>query len=138
MNVSGGILTPHESDIWSGGRANDPIGNPTPPPAGSDAGAVRCPDGATLRGTPDPAGGGHCERRTHGWAATEDIADARRVAGVAGGNLDELKSMRPVIESWAKQLGCARVTLAGRKGWEKTFLKDEGYEPKWFMLSKEL
>lgn len=57
---------------------------------------------------------------------------------LAGGNLDELKSMRPVIESWAKQLGCVRVTLAGRKGWEKTFLKDEGYEPKWFMLSKEL
>jgi len=57
---------------------------------------------------------------------------------LAGGNLDELKAMRPVIESWAKSHGCTRVSLAGRKGWEKTFLKDEGYSPKWFILTKEL
>ena len=57
---------------------------------------------------------------------------------LAGGNLDELKMMRPYIEQWGKSIGCTRVTLAGRKGWERTFLKDEGYEPKWFVLSKEL
>lgn len=57
---------------------------------------------------------------------------------LAGGNLDELKAMRPVIDGWGKSIGCTRVTLAGRKGWERTFLKDEGYEPKWFILSKEL
>jgi hypothetical protein len=57
---------------------------------------------------------------------------------LAGGNLDELKMMRPHIEAWGKSIGCTRVTLAGRKGWERTFLKDEGYEPKWFVLSKEL
>lgn len=57
---------------------------------------------------------------------------------LAGGNLDELKTMRPHIEAWGKSIGCTRVTLAGRKGWERTFLKDEGYEPKWFVLSKEL
>ena len=57
---------------------------------------------------------------------------------LAGGNLDELKQMRPVIENWGRSVGCTRVTLAGRKGWERTFLKDEGYEPSWFILSKEL
>ena len=57
---------------------------------------------------------------------------------LAGGNLDELKQMRPVIEAWGKSVGCSRVSLAGRKGWAKTFLKDEGYEPKWFILAKEL
>ena len=57
---------------------------------------------------------------------------------LAGGNLDELKKMRPHIEAWGKSVGCTRVTLAGRKGWERTFLKDEGYEPQWFILSKEL
>lgn len=57
---------------------------------------------------------------------------------LAGGDLDELKAMRPYIELWGKQNGCTRVTLAGRKGWQKTFLRDEGYEPKWFILSKEL
>ena len=57
---------------------------------------------------------------------------------LAGGDLDELKLMRPHIERWGKSLGCTRVTLAGRKGWAKTFLRDEGYEPKWFILSKNL
>jgi hypothetical protein len=57
---------------------------------------------------------------------------------LAGGDLDELKMMRPLIESWGKSIGCTRVSLAGRPGWQKTFLKDEGYEPKWFILSKEL
>ena len=57
---------------------------------------------------------------------------------LAGGDLDELKLMRPHIERWGKSLGCTRVTLAGRQGWAKTFLLDEGYEPKWFILSKNL
>jgi len=57
---------------------------------------------------------------------------------LAGGNLDELKAMRPVIEGWGRSMGCSRVTLAGRKGWERTFLKDEGYKPEWFVLTKEL
>jgi len=57
---------------------------------------------------------------------------------LAGGDLDELKLMRPHIESWGKENGCTRVTLAGRKGWARTFLQDEGYAPKWHILSKEL
>jgi len=57
---------------------------------------------------------------------------------LAGGDLDELKVMRSHIEGWGKSVGCTRVTLAGRKGWERTFLKDEGYKPEWFILSKEL
>ena len=57
---------------------------------------------------------------------------------LAGGDLDELKLMRPMIEAWGKSVGCTRVTLAGRKGWERSFLKDEGYEPQWFVLAKEL
>ena len=57
---------------------------------------------------------------------------------LAGGDLDELQLMRPIIESWGKEIGCSRVSLAGRKGWERTFLKGEGYEPKWFILCKDL
>ena len=57
---------------------------------------------------------------------------------LAGGDLDELSRMRPMIESWGKSLGCTRVTLAGRRGWAKTFLKDEGYSPQWSVLAKEL
>jgi hypothetical protein len=57
---------------------------------------------------------------------------------LAGGDLDELSKMRPLIESWGNTIGCTRVTLAGRRGWAKTFLKDEGYSPKWSVLAKEL
>jgi hypothetical protein len=57
---------------------------------------------------------------------------------LAGGDLDELRLMRPLIESWGKSMGCTRVSLAGREGWAKTFLRDEGYKPKWFVLSKDL
>jgi len=57
---------------------------------------------------------------------------------LAGGDLDELSRMRSMIESWGKSIGCTRVTLAGRKGWAKTFLKDEGYRPQWSVLAKEL
>lgn len=57
---------------------------------------------------------------------------------LAGGDLDELRLMRPHIEAWGRQIGCTRVTLAGRKGWARTFLADEEYTPKWYILSKEL
>lgn len=57
---------------------------------------------------------------------------------LAGGNLRELSLMRPMIEDWAKAQGCNKVTLAGRRGWERTFLKDSGYKPAWYILSKEL
>ena len=57
---------------------------------------------------------------------------------LAGGDLDELRLMQPLVESWGKNMGCTRVSLAGRKGWERTFLKDEGYTPKWFVLGKDL
>jgi hypothetical protein len=57
---------------------------------------------------------------------------------LAGGDLDEIRLMQPLVESWGKSMGCTRVSLAGRKGWEKTFLKDRGYKPKWFVLSKDL
>lgn len=57
---------------------------------------------------------------------------------LAGGDMDELSQMRPMIESWGKSLGCTRVSLAGRRGWAKTFLKDEGYSPQWTVLAKQL
>jgi hypothetical protein len=57
---------------------------------------------------------------------------------LAGGDLDELSRMRPMIESWGKSLGCTRVSLAGRRGWANTFLKDEGYSPQWTVLAKKL
>lgn len=57
---------------------------------------------------------------------------------LAGGNMEELKKMRPDIEMWAKHHGVTRVTLAGRKGWLRSFLKDEGYSEKWSVMAKDI
>ena len=34
-----------------------------------------------------------------------------------GGDLNELRTLHPQIEDWAKQAGCAQVTGRGRDGW---------------------
>jgi hypothetical protein len=57
---------------------------------------------------------------------------------LAGGNLDELQKMVPVIEDWGRSMGCTKVSLSGRKGWARTFLQGSGYTPKWYVMSKEL
>lgn len=57
---------------------------------------------------------------------------------LAGGDLNELDLFQRVIGQWAKSLGCTRLTLAGRRGWERSFLRGQGYSPKWSILSKEL
>lgn len=56
----------------------------------------------------------------------------------AGGNLAELKVMIPAIEQWARDRGCVRATFAGRRGWERTFLKDDGWEPNMVVMEKAL
>lgn len=81
------------------------------------------------------------------WPATESIVLTEIIVYpqlknlhyfLAGGDLQELAKMRPMIETWGKSIGCTRVTLAGRRGWEKTFLADEGYKPQWSVLAKVL
>jgi len=87
------------------------------------------------------------DSRLQVWPATESIVLTEIIVYprlknlhyfLAGGDLDELSRMRPMIESWGKSVGCTRVTLAGRRGWAKTFLQDEGYSPQWSVLAKEL
>lgn len=57
---------------------------------------------------------------------------------LAGGHLDELQRMLRGIEAWAVTQGCQAVTLTGRAGWAKSFLKHDGYEVKWTAMAKEL
>jgi hypothetical protein len=57
---------------------------------------------------------------------------------LAGGRLNELEPMVPVIEEWAKEeRGCDGITLIGREGWSKTFLRDMGYTVLHCEMSKE-
>ena len=57
---------------------------------------------------------------------------------LAGGNLTELEQMLPKVEEWAKDQGCSALTLTGRFGWLRTFLRGAGYEPQWQVMAKEL
>jgi len=57
---------------------------------------------------------------------------------LAGGNLAELEKMADNVEQWAQEQGCKAVTLTGRPGWKKTFLRDIGYEVEGVAMKKEL
>jgi hypothetical protein len=47
---------------------------------------------------------------------------------LAAGHLGELEAMTPLILEWGKLNGCTHATLAGRKGWERTFLSRTGWK----------
>lgn len=55
---------------------------------------------------------------------------------LVGGDMEELRAMRGPIEEWGKEQGCSRVSCAGRKGWARSFLKDEGYNVDWVVMTK--
>lgn len=62
---------------------------------------------------------------------------------LAGGDVWEMRRMRPGMEAYARGCGCEAIEFAGRlferdqkiaAGWEAA----SGYQPKWVQLSKEL
>jgi hypothetical protein len=55
---------------------------------------------------------------------------------LAGGDMDELVNvMLPDVEAWAKDNGCARVEIVGRKGWKRALPE---YREPYAVLHKEL
>jgi hypothetical protein len=46
---------------------------------------------------------------------------------LAAGRLGELAAMTPKILDWYKKQGCTHATLAGRPGWERSFLSHTGW-----------
>lgn len=56
---------------------------------------------------------------------------------LAGGDLDELRTMFPACERWARHIGCARMTIVGRDGWGRAWTKDAGFRPKSTTFVKE-
>jgi hypothetical protein len=72
---------------------------------------------------------------------TEIIEYPRRRAlnfWLAGGNLAELEAMYPAVEAWGRSQGCTVASTSGRPGWERTFLKREGWKPRTVVMTKEL
>ena len=57
---------------------------------------------------------------------------------LCGGSLPELLPLYPILEGWARSQGCGMMTMVGRRGWERTFLKDEGWTAPYSVYRKEL
>ena len=56
----------------------------------------------------------------------------------AGDNLSQWKGqMLEMIEQFARDCGCAKIEMVGRKGWERV-LDHDGYRPTHFVYEKEL
>lgn len=57
---------------------------------------------------------------------------------VAAGDMDELVSeMHPVFEARARDAGCKRMVITGRRGWVRA-MKDLGYREVATVVAKEL
>jgi hypothetical protein len=56
---------------------------------------------------------------------------------LAGGRLEELMAMVPLVEEWGKSRGCTRASLIGRRGWERTFLVRSGWKQDLVLLEKQ-
>lgn len=57
---------------------------------------------------------------------------------LAAGDLEELAGMLAPIEDWAKENGVNKITLYGRRGWERSFMKRAGYRTHWVIMTKDI
>lgn len=58
---------------------------------------------------------------------------------LAGGDIDELEEMYPLVEEWGRSQGCTVASMAGRAGWSRSFLtRKEGWTPTAVLFSKDL
>lgn len=57
---------------------------------------------------------------------------------LAGGNLEELERMAPSVIDFAKYFGCSRITLAGRRGWGRTWVRKFGMKPLYYWMYAEV
>jgi hypothetical protein len=78
----------------------------------------------------------------NGSAIVTEIIDhpQMRVLNVflAAGKMEDLESVSSEVEEYARQAKCSRITLLGRQGWTRSFLKDMGFTPQWQVLAKDL
>lgn len=72
-------------------------------------------------------------------AAVTEVAVYPRLTAcrifLAGGDLEELKLIEKHICDWAKHIGCSRVEIAGRAGWQRAL---PGYVRASTWLTKEI
>jgi hypothetical protein len=56
---------------------------------------------------------------------------------LAAGDIEEIALMEEDAVLWAKSQGCSALTLTGRAGWAKSFLKNKGYTCSQVQMTKE-
>jgi hypothetical protein len=54
---------------------------------------------------------------------------------LAAGNLDDMQRGLPFLDQMARDWGCGRITLNGRKGWERVLTE---YRPQQIQLVREI
>lgn len=54
---------------------------------------------------------------------------------LSGGDLKEIQEWEPVIAAWAKNAGCQRVIICGRRGWLRAF---KGYQERATVMTRDL
>ena len=59
-------------------------------------------------------------------------------APIVAGNLEGVAEIAPSILEFAKFIGCQGVTTAGRKGWERTFLREYNFKPAYNCMLMEI
>jgi hypothetical protein len=57
---------------------------------------------------------------------------------LAGGNLKEISVMAPSIIDFAKHIEADGITIAGRRGWERTFVRDLNFKPLYYWMHMEI
>ena len=57
---------------------------------------------------------------------------------LAGGDLAGVEELVRECEAWGRQHGCHAMTLTGREGWKKSFLKPMGFKDVSLNMHKEL
>lgn len=57
---------------------------------------------------------------------------------IVGGNLEEVEAITPSLIEFGKFTGCAGLTTAGRRGWERTFLRKFNFKPAYNCMLMEI
>lgn len=61
------------------------------------------------------------------------------IIAFSGSNFEEQSKVFPTVEQFARDSGCARIEMWGRKGWIKTLPKFvDGWEEAYIVMSKKL
>jgi hypothetical protein len=57
---------------------------------------------------------------------------------LAGGVMQEVRALAPVVMAWARTQGATLMTLEGRPGWARSWLGNEGWRTKAIVMERRL